>query len=138
MRRWYRNIAKECDDIIMASIFLIVLVYGIQWLVVTKGWMNPRRAFELFTMFEVLVLSFTQVWKAWRFRACSLTWTATILYVCMVLTSIVYIIWPFGFETLMTIGIWMFTIGSTCIVIAYVIRERLRYLKKKREWIGQQ
>lgn len=121
-----RNLAKECDFVIMLSIFLIAALYGVQLLLLKYTDIHPARINQGITQTELLILAGGVLWKAYRLNACAFTKIAVWMYITLVIETIVYIIIPFGYKRMLTIGFYIFMIGIAILFTTYLVQK----------WIG--
>lgn len=115
-----KNISKKCDILILTSIFLILLLYIIQYTGIKFKAFDQRRMFDLFAMLEILILSTGQVWKAYRLDACIYTKIAVWTYVSFLIVSIGYIIFPFDYKIMLNVVLIFIIIGLSSMLFTFI------------------
>lgn len=128
-----RNISKECDVVVMAAVFIIAAIYIIQYFVIKIGCnIHPQRLYQLFTSLEIFILSGCLLWKAYRLGACVATKVATWMYLLIVLTSLIYLIYPFGYHNLLIVLILISSIGIFILCATFFFKLWLKKLLHRR------
>lgn len=119
-----KSISSRCDSIVMSAIFLITILYLIQYILsYVDIKIHPQRLYQFFTTCEILILSGCMLWKAYRLKACIYTKIATWMYIGIILSSLIYIIIPFGYKIFLNIFLLSFFCGMITMLIAYIFKK---------------
>lgn len=124
-----RNLAKECDIVIMYSIFAIALL-NLFYIIGHEIWiLNPRKGFAISAHIELLILGSCLIWKAYRLGSCLYTRVAVWLYVIYLLTGLIYVIHPFGFHIVSKINTYLFCCATMLLFSVFLTKLVLKRCK---------
>lgn len=119
-----KNISSRCDTVIMSAIFLISILYVLQVILYKLNLnIDINRLYQFFTTIEVLILACCMLWKAYRLQACKYTKIATWMYIGIILSSLIYIIIPFGYNNFLNVLLLFFLLGIISMLIAFIFRK---------------
>lgn len=115
-----RDIAKDCDKIIVSAVFIIAALYVLNYILVIKNPASAEYLHQVFSTAEILVLSGCMIWKAWRLEACRYTKIVTVMYAAFTLASLIYCLFPFGYSIFLNIILVIFLSGSAALSYAII------------------